>query len=156
MSHLSPTLRTILVFALLTAPAAAQNKPNFSGQWKMNGAESDFGLLPAPASMARTITHAEPSISIVEEQQAGAGVQTIARKYTTDGKDASFDSGSAPVKGSAVWDGDTMVIDSKVEIAMLHFVDRMTLSDGDKVLTSLVRITSPDGTVDLKVVFERQ
>ena len=83
-------------------------------------------------------------------------MQTTTRKYTTDGKEGTFESGGAPVKGSAVWDGDTMVVDSNVEIAMLHFVDRMTLSDGGKVLTSMVRITSPDGTADLKVVFERQ
>jgi len=156
MSQLSLTLRTILVLALLTAPAAAQNKPNFSGQWKMNAAKSDFGLLPAPASFIRKVTHAEPSISIVEDQDAGAGPQTTTRKYTTDGKDVTFDIGGAQVKGVANWDGTTLVVETKVEVAFLHYVDRMSLSEGGKVLTSEVHVTSPDGAVDLKVVFERQ
>ena len=147
---------TVLALVLVAGTAAAQDKPNFSGEWKMNAARSDFGLLPAPASITRTIAHKEPSLSIVETQEAGAGPQTMTRKYTTDGKNVTFESGGAEVRGSAVWDGNTIVVDSKVEIAVLHFLDRMALSNDGKILTSTIRITSPEGTVDLSVVFERQ
>jgi hypothetical protein len=156
MCHATTALRTILAVGLLTVPAATQNKPDFSGAWKMNAVKSDFGLLPGPTSIIRTITHVEPSIAIVEEQYAGPSVQTITRKYTTDGKDVTFDSGGAPVKGTAVWEGNTLIVTSNVEIAMLRFVDRMTLSEGGKLLTSVIRLTSPDGDIDLRVIFERQ
>jgi hypothetical protein len=152
------TLRTALVFAMLAGAVAAADKPDFSGDWKMNAAKSDFGPLPPPTSLTRKITHAEPSLSIVEEQQSAMGDQNTTRSYTTDGKEATFLVNGAEVKGSAVWDGETIVVNSKVDTpgGELLFKDRMTLSAEGKVLTSLVHITSPQGEIDFTVVFERQ
>jgi hypothetical protein len=45
----------------------------------MNAGGSDFGLIPAPASIERKITHAERSLIIVEAQDAGLGVETVTR-----------------------------------------------------------------------------
>ena len=152
------TLRTALVFAMLAGAVAAADKPNFSGDWKMNAAKSDFGPLPPPTSLTRKITHAEPSLSIVEEQQSALGDQNTTRSYTTDGKETTFLVNGAEVKGSAVWDGETIVVNSKVDTpgGELLFKDRMTVSAEGKVLTSLVHITSPQGEIDFTVVFERQ
>jgi hypothetical protein len=120
----------ILVALALTAQQApAQSKPNFSGSWKMSAARSDFGAIPAAVSMERKITHAEPSLVIVEAQDVGSGVQTATRTYTTD---------------------------SEVEVVMLKYIDRMTLSPDGKTLTSVVKLATPQGEVDMKVVFEKQ
>lgn len=107
------SLRTALVFAMLAGAVAAADKPNFSGDWKMNAAKSDFGPLPPPTSLTRKVTHAEPSLSIVEEQQSALGDQNTTRNYTTDGKEVTFLVNGAEVKGSAVWDGETLVVNSK-------------------------------------------
>jgi hypothetical protein len=146
----------MLVALATTHDAPAQTKPDFSGSWKLNAARSDFGLVPAPASIERKITHAEPTITIVEAQDAGFGVQTATRTYTTDGKGSSFMSQGAEVKGTAVWQGGDLVVTSEVEVAMLKFVDRMTLSPDGKTLTSVIKLTSPQGDVDMKVLFEKQ
>jgi hypothetical protein len=123
---------TLVALALAAHEIPAQSKPNFSGSWKMNAARSNFGLLPAPASIERKITHAEPSLVIVEAQDAGLGVDTVTRTYTTDGKGTTFVSQGAEVKGTAVWEGNDVVVTSEVEVAMIKFIDRMTVSPDGK------------------------
>ena len=147
---------TLVALALAAHEVPAQSKPNFSGSWKMNAGRSDFGLLPAPASIERKITHSEPSLIIVEAQDAGLGVETVTRTYTTDGKGTTFVSQGAEVKGTAVWQGNEVVVTSEVEVAMLKFIDRMMLSPDGKTLTSVIELTSPLGDVDMKVLFEKQ
>jgi hypothetical protein len=142
--------------ALAASPAAAQQKPNFSGDWKMNGVKSDFGAAPAPNSFTRKIVHAEPSITIDEEQDTPIGLQTTQRKMKTDGTESTFNASGADIKASAKWDGSTLVVVSNVEIASMTYTDRMTLSPDGKVLTSVVRVDTPGGAVDVKVIFEKQ
>jgi hypothetical protein len=149
------TIATVCALLMLTGSAAAADKPDFSGDWTMNVAKSNFGILPPPISIKRKITHAEPAMTIVEDQDGGAGVVTTTRVYTTDGKETTFTSQGAEVKTAAKWDGDTLVVDSKVDVAGLLFNDKMTLSADGKALTSTIVITSPQGAVDLVVVFER-
>ena len=147
---------TLVALTVTAHDAPAQAKPDFSGSWKMNAARSDFGLVPAPASIERKITHAEPSLTIVEAQDVGFGMQTATRTYTTDGKGSSFMSQGAEVKGTAVWEGNEVVVTSAVEVAMLKFIDRMMLSTDGKTLTSVIKLSSPQGDVDMKLVFEKQ
>ena len=142
--------------ALAAGAAAAQQKPNFSGDWKMNQVKSDFGAAPAPDTFTRKIVHAEPSISIDEEQGTPVGVQQTSRKMTTDGKESTFDAGGAELKVTAKWDGNLLLVVSSVPAAGISYNDRMTLSDDGKVLTSVVRVDTPGGAVDVKVVFEKQ
>jgi hypothetical protein len=142
--------------ALAAGPAAAQQKPNFSGDWKMNGVKSDFGAAPAPNTFTRKIVHAEPSITIDEEQDTPIGVQRTQRKLTTDGTESTFNASGADVKATAKWDGTALVVVSSVPVASVSYNDRMTLSDDGKVLTSVVRVDTPGGAVDVKVVFEKQ
>ena len=156
MTTILRALVAVLVVAGTSArPAAAADTPNFSGDWTMNVARSKFAGMPPPTSLTRKVTHAEPSLVIVEEQVGGLG-SGATRKYTTDGKETSFESDGAEVKTSAVWDGDALMVVSHVPIAGLQFVDRMTLSEDGKVMTSAVHITSPQGEVDITIVFDRK
>jgi hypothetical protein len=148
-------LGAILVAALtITGQSAA--KPDFSGEWKMNAARSNFGAVPAPEFITRSITHAEPALTIVEEQRPAMGDEKVTRQYVTDGSPTTFQSGGATVKTSAVWKDKILLVNSSVDEIGLTFVDHMSLSDDGKTLTSTVRISSPQGDVDLTVVFERQ
>ena len=153
---MKPMVSALLLVAALAGTAAAAEKPNFSGEWKMNAAKTNFGPLPPPTSIVRKVTHAEPALSIVEEQQGDLGTQNTTRKYTTDGKDTSFESNGAEVKGSAVWDGNVIVVTSSVDAVGLKFIDRMTLSDDGRTLTSVVHIASPQGELDITIEFDKQ
>ena len=148
-------LGTILVVTLAAAgqPAA---KPNFSGEWKMNAAKSNFGALPPPTMISRTITHAEPSMTIVEVQESAMGSQNTTRKYVTDGSPTSFESMGATVATSAMWDEQVLLVVSSVDAIGMTFHDRMTLSADSRTLTSHVKVASPQGDIEVTVVFDRQ
>jgi hypothetical protein len=142
--------------ALLAASAAGQGRPDFSGDWKMNAAKSSFGGLPPPATMSRRITHAEPSLTIVEEQDTPLGNQVTTRKYTTDGVESTFEAAGGQLKGTAVWEDGALVVTTRVDPIGLSFTDRMTLSADGKVMTSVVLVRSPQGDVEVSIAFDRQ
>jgi hypothetical protein len=160
----------IAAFAMLTIaagavaaekPAAANksatsNRPNFSGEWTMNAAKSNFGQLPAPAKFVRKIQHSVPSLTVIEEQTAGGNDSTTTRKITTDGKSVTIELNGAPALCSSVWDGSDLVATTALDTVGLKFTDRMSLSSDGKLLTSKVQIASPQGDAELTIVFDRQ
>jgi len=148
-------LGVLLAFVVVTAGQPA-TKPNFSGQWKMNVAKSNFGALPPPSVMNRTITHSEPALTIVEEQSSAMGDQKTTRKYVTDGSEITFEVQGMSVASSAEWKDGVLLMVSRVDGAGLTFTDRMTLSPDGQNLTSVVHITSAQGDADITVVFDKQ
>ncbi len=152
-------LKSILILAALASFASAADKPNFSGEWKLNAAKSNFGPLPAPATYTRKVTHAEPSITI-EDTQTGtaAGDQHDTHTYTTDGKEISYQANGADVKSTITWDGDALLINSKASVQGTDILikDKIALSDEGKTMTDSVHIGSPQGELDMSIVFEKQ
>ena len=149
----------LLITAGLASFASADDKPNFSGDWKMNAAKSDFGPVPAPTSYTRKITHAEPSITVEDTQLGTAlGDQHDTRTYTTDGKEISYSANGADVKSAASWDGATLLINSKASIQGMDITikDTWSLSDDGKTLTDSAAIGTPMGDLAIKLVFEKQ
>jgi hypothetical protein len=153
------SLRTALyVLATLACSAFAADKPNFSGDWKMNLEKSDFGPVPAPATYTRKVTHAEPSITIEDTQTGTAlGDQHDTRTYTTDGKEITYQANGADIKSAATWDGDALQVDSKASVqgVDLDIKDKITLAADGKTMTDSVHIATPMGDLDIKVVFEK-
>jgi hypothetical protein len=153
-------MHRVLVLALsmmtLIGVAGAADKPNFSGEWKMNAAKSSFGQLPAPTSFVRKIQHADPSLAIIEEQSAGGAQSSTTRRVTTDGKSTTLELNGLAAMCSAAWEGSEIVATTAMDSAGLKFTDRMALSSDGKVLTSKVKIATPQGDADLVIVFDRQ
>ena len=151
-------LAGVLAAALIVAgaPLRAQQKPNFSGDWKINQVKSNFGAVPAPDTFTRKIVHADPSITIDEEQATPIGLQQTQRKMTTDGKESTFDVNGADVTATANWEGSTLVAITKVDVLGMTYNDRMSLSPDGKTLTSVVRLDTPQGALDITVVFDKQ
>jgi hypothetical protein len=152
--------KAFLIIAALAGMAPAADKPNFSGDWKLNASKSNFGPIPAPATYIRKVTHAEPSITIEDTQTGSAlGDQHDTRTYTTDGKEITYQANGADVKSGATWDGDALQINSKVSIQDMQLVvkDKITLGDDGKTMTDSVHIAVPQqGDIDLTLVFEKQ
>jgi hypothetical protein len=138
---------------------AAQGKPNFTGEWTLVADKSDFGPMPPPTSMTRTITHNDPALRIKTVQSGPQGETTAETTFSTDGKPTSNNVMGNPMTSTAKWDGSTLVINSKMtadggEIAL---ADRVALSDGGKTLTVTRTLSAPDGqTVTLKVVMTKK
>lgn len=147
-------IAVLLSFVVVATGQAA--KPDFSGEWKMNAAKSNFGPLPPPSVMNRSISHKEPALTIVEEQQSAMGDQKTTRKYVTDGSEITFEVQGMSVPSTASWQERALVFVSRVDAAGLTITDRMTLAADGKSLTSAVHIASPQGDADITVVFDKQ
>jgi hypothetical protein len=151
--------KAAVIIAALAGIALAADKPNFSGDWKLNAAKSNFGPIPAPTTYNRKVTHAEPSITIEDTQTGSAlGDQHDKRTYMTDGTEISYQANGADVKGGMTWDGDTLLINSKASIQGMDIIikDKVTLGEGGKTLTDAVHIESAQGDLDLTLVFDKQ
>jgi hypothetical protein len=150
---------TVFMIAALASAGRAADKPNFSGDWKINAAKSNFGPVPAPTTYTRKVTHAEPSITIEDTQTGGpAGDQHDTRTYTTDGKEISYQGNGADVKSALTWDGDALQVNSKASVQGMDIIikDKITLGDDGKTMTDAVHIALPQGELDLTLVFEKQ
>jgi hypothetical protein len=145
-----------LSLVALVGVVTAADKPNFSGEWKMDPAKSNFGQLPPPTSFIRKIQHKDPSLIIIEEQSANGMQSTTTRSVTTDGKPATLQLNGMAASCSAVWDGSDVIASTAMDAAGLKFTDRMSLSADGKVLTSKVQIATPQGDAELTIVFNRQ
>jgi hypothetical protein len=163
MSHSGGSLKTLskalLIIAALASMALAAGKPDFSGDWKINATKSNFGPIPAPATYTRKVTHAEPAITIEDTQTGTAlGDQHDKRTYTTDGTEIVYQANGADVKSGATWDGDALQINSKASILGTDLVikDKITLGDDGKTMTDAVHIATPQGDIDILLVFDKQ
>jgi hypothetical protein len=152
----------VLVVALLLLSAStlsAQSKPNFSGEWTLVPAKSDFGMMPPPSSSVQKVTHNEPQLKVVNTQTGDQGTNTTESSYTTDGKEC-VNKGfmDSEMKSTAKWDGDTLVIDSKMDIQgnAITMSNRWSLSGDGKNLTVAMHFTSPMGEGDVKMVYEKK
>jgi hypothetical protein len=152
-------LTSVLILTALTVSALAADKPNFSGDWKLNIEKSNMGPLPPPTTYTRKVTQGADSVTIEDTQTGTAlGDQHDTRTYKTDGTEITYQVNGADVKGALTWDGDAIVINSKASIQGMEFTikDRVTLGEGGKTLTDTVHISTGQGDIDLTMLFEKQ
>jgi hypothetical protein len=144
----------VAVFAMTLLAAQSQAAPNLTGVWKLNLAKSEYGPVPQPEAMTRTINHNDPTLQISTYQKGAQGEATTELKYSTDGK-MMENKGS---KGSAKWDGDKLVVDSVRDMQgnELKFHEVWSLSPDGKMLTINNHITAAQGEFDLTLVFDKQ
>ena len=151
--------KLVLIFAALTGIALAADKPDFSGDWKLNAAKSTFGPIPAPATYTRKVTQADSTMTIEDTQTGTAlGDQHDIRTYTTDGKEISYQANGADVKAAMTWDGDALQIKAKASIQGMDLIitDKVTLGDDGKTMTDAIHIATGQGDIELKLVFDKQ
>ena len=137
---------------------AAQAKPNFSGDWKLNVDKSEFGPMPPPTSMTMKIDHDDPNMKVATAVSGPQGDMSVDAKYTTDGKESINSMGPMEAKSTMNWDGDDLAVTTKLDAGGTEIAikGKWTLSTDGKTLTQATHLTSPQGEVDLKYVFEKQ
>src|SRR5262245_59456013 len=124
----------LILASLAAATLSAQAKPDLSGVWTMVSEKSDFGAMPAPSKMTRTITHKDPSLKMVIAQSSDSGDSTTETSFTTDGKPSHNTVNGSDMTSTASWDGATLVIKSTLAMqdANVGIEDRYVVSDGGK------------------------
>lgn len=148
-----------LMLSVLTVAALAQAAPNFSGEWKMNIAKSDFGAFPAPELLTRSIKHTDPALQYSTHQKGASGDVTTEIKYTTDGKPCVNKINGADARGTAKWQGGTLIIESERDFqgVQIKSKETWTLAEGGKSLTINNHVSIPgQGEYDLKLVLDKQ
>jgi hypothetical protein len=153
-------LRAALALLILSASfSLAADKPNLSGNWKIDVKKSEFGDMPAPDSFTRKIAHSEPALTFTDEQSSALGQEKVDRKYTTNGKEITYEWGGSEIKSAAHWEGDSLVIVGKLNANGTDLVvtSTITLSADGKTLTESDQIAMAGNDVAaFKLVLVKQ
>jgi len=155
-SAILAAIASIAFLADLSSQAFA--KPNFSGDWKMDPAKSNYGRMPAPESLERKITHNDPELKIVSTQSGPRGSFTTDLNFTTDGKECVNKIRNIDVKSTAHWNGDALLINSTENYngAEVRQDEKWTLSADGKTLTIGTQVSTPRGQYEVITVFDKQ
>ncbi|MGD0578064.1 MAG: hypothetical protein ABSC08_03960 [Bryobacteraceae bacterium] len=137
--------------------ALAADKPDFSGNWKLNVEKSDFGPMPKPEKADYVIAHKDPELNVKQTAVTPMGEMSSDVKILTDGTEFTNTIRGQEVKGTAKWDGKTLVVTQKLEIQgnPITFVQKWTLSDDGKSIAQEVTITTPQGDVSTKAILDK-
>ncbi|MGA3205770.1 MAG: hypothetical protein ABSF12_25020 [Bryobacteraceae bacterium] len=151
-------MSTLFVVATAANMAMAADKPDFSGNWKLDADKSTFGPMPPPTSMTRKVVHKDPDLSVDQAQSGDQGDQNTSMKYSTDGKETTNSMMGNDVKSKAVWEGKTLVITSAANFggADVKLTDKWSLSDDGKTLTDVLGISAPQGDFEMTFVLVKQ
>ena len=149
-------LVTALLFAAGTLVAA--DKPNFSGEWKLNIEKSTFGPMPPPVSQVMKIEHSDPQMVSTSDQEAADGQKvSMTMKYTTDGVEAVNDFRGSPAKVAAKWEGEALVVNTKLDFQGMEIkiVNTMKLAADGKSITAVAKIETPQGEFESTSLLEK-
>jgi hypothetical protein len=152
-------LTTLFVIAAASGMARAADKPDFSGDWKMDADKSVFPAgIPAPTALTRKIDHKDPSLTVNSTQSGPSGDMNTEAKYSTDGKETTNSMMGNDVKSKAVWEGKTLVISSIANFGGtdVKLTNKWTLAEDGKTLTDVLGISSPQGDFELTFVMVKQ
>jgi hypothetical protein len=155
--HIGFTIRIALPLALACAMANGQTKPNLNGVWKMDPARSEFTGGPTPETRLDKIALDGVNLKDTITQKLRRGDEaTYDMIYTIDGKESTNHVRGNLVKSTARWEGDELVIDSKVyALREAGIQDRWALSADGKTIT-LRRHMTGAVTADQTILFDRQ
>jgi hypothetical protein len=154
----SRLLGTVFAIWAAAALAVAADKPDFSGNWKLDPDKSVFGPMPPPTSMMLVIDHKDPDISVNQSSTGPEGDQNTISKYSTDGKETVNKFMGTDVTSKAHWDGAALMIDSSIDTggAVIKLTSKWTLSDDGKTLSDALSISSPQGDLAMTYVLVKQ
>lgn len=146
------------LFSVLGTVSAQSDKPNFTGEWQMDAAHSDFGGFPKPTTVLRSIVQKNPELTVATTQRGVNGESTSHALYRLDGVDTTNQFSSGEGTSHTFWDGNTLVIRTDMKgrnDLEIEMQDRWSLSPDGNTLTVASHIETSKGTTDLKLVCTR-
>jgi hypothetical protein len=149
----------LLVLALPFAAPAQDAKPNFSGTWELQVAQSDFGPLPGPESLTNVVDHREPKVKITSTAKTAEGDRVTELLYTTDGEECSNQIRGSTAKSRTRWVERELVTEMQLELqgAKLQLKDRWSLSEDGQTWTIHRSFTSAEmGEAAQKLILTRK
>lgn len=151
---------TLVSFALGASPAPAQSRPDFSGVWRLEGAESRMiggGGAGGEHQLTWLVDHRDPEISIVVNLRDEHGSHEYAFRCTTDGRECVNE---LPELGEvrrirAVWEDSALVMTQRATTPHGDFSarDRLSLA-GERLIFDRV-VTNERGDRTVRQVFRK-
>ena len=156
MKSRNATVLMMLALSILSSvlAVAAQGKTNVSGTWKMNAEKSKFekgGPKAITIKFDQKESTLDESITIAND----SGEQTLNFIYTLDGKESAQQLEGQPIKASAKWEGEALLLEFKNDDGF-SFRRKITVSADGKTITMDVKQASPNGTANDTVILEKQ
>jgi len=154
------------LFLLLTSMVVIADKPNFTGEWKLNEQKSDlgeFGARFAPKKLKINAQAEGMSVDRSSVNQNGEEV-TYNEKITFDGKETeSTVFNSSKKKSACKWseDGQVLTVNSTIlfdrngEITEIKMTEAYKLADNGQVLSVESTSNSSFGTNTMKMHFDK-
>lgn len=146
----------LLVLSLLSfgALAEAQNKPNVSGTWKMNAEKTKFEQ-GGPQDITIKFDQQGPTLNETLTLTNDQGERSANLTYNMEGKETQQQFEGRPIKTTAKWEGDSLVIEFKNEEGM-GLLRKITVSSDGKTMTMAVKRSNPNGSINDIVVLEKR
>ena len=151
--------RTLVLVWILTLGVFAADKSNFSGAWKLNSEQSDFGPMPGkPDKFERKVEQTGDAMKVTTTQSFNGQERTTEVSYQIDGEEHVVKYGNGEAKVTAVWKGKDLEVTAKREAQgmSLTSVEKWVLAEDGKTLNVASLISLPQGEVNLKLVFQKQ
>lgn len=163
-------MRSLRLFAALSCltpiaagPITAQDRPDFSGVWRLVPAESQMIGGGAPPSEEHEITwlvdHRDPSIAVVVNVRDARGSHEFSFRCTTDGRECvnELPQLSEVRRMSATWEGSILVMSQRASTPHGDFAaqDRLSLHDAGQRLVFERTVTNARGERPVRQVFRK-
>jgi len=152
-------LAVLLVFVI---PTWAE--PDFSGTWKLNVRESNFGSLGdsgslfGPDEAIRVIDQSGSFLKVRLFQSGGTDEITAELIFRTDGTECTNELEVYSLTSKMYWKGDNLLVKSHLEIDPFYpdLEDLWDLSEDGAKLTINRRLRAMSGADYQKLVFDKQ
>jgi len=162
--HVASVVHRVLAAGLLTvsaaAPAAAQAKPDFSGEWVLNRQDS---TLPPPVSSVESgvvrIEHREPAFTFHRSYVIGGAPREARFTLATDGRDVTETGPQGmPSVSTLRWDGAALVLAMRIKGPGFEATNdvRYELLNGGCRLRATEQGRGPQGSHDAVWIYDRR
>jgi len=158
-------LSAVAFMTICSAATVQAQKPDFSGDWKLNEQKSSLGQFAQMAPRKLKVVGQTDNLSIQRSATSPDGSEvSYTDKLTFDGKESeSTLFGSAKKKSMAKWsdDGKSLTVNSTIAFDQggqtfeVKVTEVMTLVEGGKVLSIETTANSPMGTNTTKLLFDK-
>ena len=155
-------MRNAVVFLVAASVIAGatpdSGKPDFTGNWTLNTAKSNFGKMPKPQAMTLKAERKGPVLHSTQTTDDGQGPKSVEGDWFLDGKQHPVDPAAQSNKQTQMsrWQGDTLIAERRSEDGGYQETIRMTLSKDGKTATERVAVKSPNGNNSSTLIWERK
>ena len=148
-------MRVPLLLSVTSALLWSGTNPDFSGDWKLDLAKSDFGKSPAPVAMTSHIQHHDPELTVESKTTRAEDTYTTKYRWFTDGREVSNTIRGNEIRTTVMWNAGALISNAKTKVdgVTLNVVDRWQLSEDGDWLTVSRTIVAPQGNAEQTFVY---